>query len=49
MENKIITERPMEILEKLKNAIEPLGYEIVGFEVPIKDYITFKIAKPRTD
>jgi len=41
--------QPMEILEKLRKAIEPLGYEVVGFEVPINDYITVKIAKPTSD
>jgi hypothetical protein len=44
-----INEKPMEILDRLKKAIEPLGFEIAGFEVPINDYITIKIARPRTD
>jgi len=41
--------QPMEILDKLRKAIEPLGYEVVGFEVPMNDYITLKIAEPTPD
>jgi len=41
--------KPMEILDKLRKDLEPLGYEIVGFEVPINDYITLKIAEPISD
>jgi len=39
-------EQPMEILEKLREALKPIGYEIYGFEYPVKDYITLKIGEP---
>ena len=41
--------QPMEILDKLREALKPLGYEIMGFEVPVNDYITLKIAETTSD
>jgi len=40
--NKI--ERPMDEIQKIREALKPLGLDIVGFEYPKNDYITLKIA-----
>jgi len=37
-------ESPMEILDKLRKAMEPLGYEIVGFDF-LGNAITIKIVQ----